>query len=60
MTQNRHNDDDDNDGDDGTGGGDGDAADAGDTTSVTDWISIAKDSTRWKYMEQEYVRGCAL
>ena len=62
MTQNRHNDDDDNDGDDddndgddGTGGGDGDAADAPDTASVTDWISIARDRTRWEQMEHEHV-----
>ena len=45
--------------DDNTGRGDDDTADAGNTTSTTDWISIAKDSARWECMEQAYVRGCA-
>ena len=53
-------DDDDNDGDGNDGTGVGEAADAGSTVSITDWISMAKDNARWEYMEQEYVRGCAL
>ena len=72
MTHKLHNDDDDEDGDDdvdddndgdannNAGRDDGDTADACTTASVTDWISIAKDSNRWESMEQAYGRGCAL